>query len=52
MSALLGKTTLEIPQEDGKKLQVAEVDKALAAANLPLTQRIMLKNELGRIGAM
>jgi hypothetical protein len=52
MSALLGKTTLEIPQEDGKKLQVAEVDKALAAANLPLTQRIMLKNELGRIGAL
>lgn len=51
ISNILSKTTLTLPDED-KKLAIADVDKALAAASLNVNQRIMLKNELGRIGAL
>lgn len=52
VSNVLAKSGLTLPTDEGAKLQVADVDKALASSNIPLNQRIMLKNELGRIGAM
>ncbi len=51
-SALLSKTSITLPDADGAKLSVGEVDKALASANIPMTQRIMLKNDLSRLGAL
>jgi hypothetical protein len=49
---VLSKSGLTLPTDEGAKLNIADVDKALASANIGLQQRIMLKNELGRIGAM
>jgi len=51
-NAVLNKASLVIPETDGAKLNVGEVDKALNAAGIPMTQKIMLKNELGRLGAL
>lgn len=48
---VLAKSGLDLPA-DNEKLKIADVDKALASSNIPLQQRIMLKNELGRIGAL
>lgn len=49
---ILNKSGLELPTDENAKLKIADVDKALASANIGLPQRIMLKNELGRIGAL
>lgn len=50
-AALLSKASLAMPEGD-KKLTVGEVDKAMQAAGMNLTQKIMLKNDLTRMGAL
>jgi hypothetical protein len=52
VSALIARAGIELPGDDGKKLAVSEVDQVMAKANLTMTQKIMLKSELGRIGAL
>lgn len=49
---ILAKSGITLPADETAKLAIADVDKALASANIPLQQRLMLKNELGRIGAL
>ena len=49
--AAMSKAGLALPEGEDK-LAVAQVDKALSAAGLGVQQRIMVKNELGRIGAI
>lgn len=51
VSALLSKAAISMPEGD-KKLMVGEVDQLLAKANLPIEKRIMVKNELTRLGAL
>jgi len=51
-SAILNRASIAMPEAEGAKLDIGTVDKALMAAAIPMTQRIMLKNELGRIGAL
>jgi hypothetical protein len=51
INALLAKAMLTVPDGDGK-LATAEVDKALSNANLSTLQRIQVKTELSRAGAL
>ena len=51
VTALLSRANLSLPEGDGK-LNVGEIDKALAGANLSIQQRIMVKNQLERVGAV
>lgn len=51
VSALLSRAAINMPEGD-KKLNVGEVDKALAGANLSIQQRIMVKGQLERVGAL
>lgn len=52
ISSLLAKAGISVEGEGDKKLAIAEVDKALAAANLTSIQRIQVKTELNRAGAL
>ena len=51
VSKLLAGTTIAMPEGD-EKLAVATVDTALKAAGLDVAKRLMVKNELTRIGAL
>lgn len=51
ITQLLSRAGLTMPEGD-TKLEAGKVDEALKSANLSVGQRIQLKNELGRIGAM
>jgi hypothetical protein len=51
ISALLDRVGITTPDGE-EKLKVGQVDAAAKAANLPLDKRIMLKNELSRVGAL
>lgn len=51
VTALLSRTGITMPDGDGK-LALASVDQALQAAGLATDKRIMVKNELSRVGAL
>jgi hypothetical protein len=51
ISKLLAGTTIAMPEGE-EKLAVASVDSALKAAGLDVAKRLMVKNELTRIGAL
>lgn len=51
VTTLMAKANLAFPEGD-KKLQIGEVDAALAKASLSLSQRLMLKGELTKMGAL
>ena len=51
VSKLLAGATIALPEGD-EKLAVATVDTALKAAGLDVAKRLMVKNELTRIGAL
>lgn len=51
VTSLMARAGIGMPEE-GKTLPIAEVDKLLASASIPLTQRIMVKNGLTRAGVL
>jgi hypothetical protein len=51
VSKLLAGTTIAMPEGE-EKLAVASVDSALKAAGLDVAKRLMVKNELTRVGVL
>lgn len=51
ITALLSRTGIAMPDGEGK-LEIGAVDAAMSKINLPTDKRIMLKNELARVGAL
>lgn len=51
VSALMNKAAIAMPEGEAK-LAVGTVDALMAAASLNMTQKIMVKNELGRLGVL
>lgn len=51
VTALMSRADISLPDGDGK-LNTGAIDKALSGANLTISQRIMVKNQLERIGVL
>lgn len=51
ISKLLAKAGIDLPEGEDK-LSIAKVDDAMSKANLSMTQRLQLKNELSRAGQL